>query len=278
MIATSTYGELDPERENRLMWSFKGQREHVVTRNSKGAVAYPGAQFDVPISRMTADASIAPKSACISFNFEPISKDKSLGIVDNLGRGIVEKKSITIGGEDIETLDNADVYDTYADLYMDQHVKENALLQGIQDADGLRARIGSKQSDGTATFSAEQAAIAKTLGNRFSIPLDFAVFNNILHPFGIDTDIHIHITLASASKVLLATGDPDATYKITDICLEFDKIIDKNLASSIKQEYDNGYYIPFDKVTRVRYEKLSKKKQYGHLQLMLYQLLVYEVF
>ena len=26
MIATSTYGELDPERENRLMWSFKGKK------------------------------------------------------------------------------------------------------------------------------------------------------------------------------------------------------------------------------------------------------------
>ena len=34
----------------------------------------------------------------------------------------------------------------------------------------------------------------------------------------------VRITLAPASKVLLATGDPDATYKLTDICLEFDKI------------------------------------------------------
>ena len=74
----------------------------------------------------------------ISFNFEPISKDKSLGLVDTLGRRIVEKKSISIGGEDIETLDNADVYDTYADLYMDQHVKENALLQGNVSAASLR--------------------------------------------------------------------------------------------------------------------------------------------
>ena len=255
----NTYGELDPNKENRLMWSFKGAKEHVVTRNSKGTVAYPEQQFDVPISGVSADASIAPKSACISFNFEPTSKDKNLGIVDNLGRCIVEKKSISIGGVDIETLDNADVYDTYVDLYMDKHVKENALLQGIQDADGLRARIGSKKSDGTA-FSAEQVAIGKTLGNRFCIPLDFAIFNNILNPSGIDNEINIHIVLASASKVLLATGDPDASYKITNICLEFDKIIDMNLASSIRESYDDGYNIPFDKVTRVRYDKLSKKE------------------
>ena len=209
MIATNTYGELNPYRENRLMESFKGAREHEVTRNSKALIAYPNQQFDVPISRICADTSIAPKSAYISFNFEPISKDKSLGIVDDLGRCIVEKKRISIGSIDIQTLDSANVYDTYEDLYMDKHVKENALLQGIQDADGLRARIGSKKSDDT-KFSAEQVAIAKTLSNRFIIPLDFALFNNILHPYGIDTDINIHITLASASKVLLATSDPGA--------------------------------------------------------------------
>ena len=52
------------------------------------------------------------------------------------------KKSFVLGGKDIETLDNADEYDIHADLYMDKHESENALLQGIQDPDGLRARIG----------------------------------------------------------------------------------------------------------------------------------------
>ena len=35
---------------------------------------------------------------------------------------------------------------------MDKHESENALLQGIQDPDGLRARIGSKKSDGNSLF------------------------------------------------------------------------------------------------------------------------------
>ena len=144
------------------------------------------------------------------------------------------------------------------DLYMDKHKKENALLQGIQDADGLKARIGSKKTDGTA-FTAEQTAIATTLGSRFSIPLDFAIFNAILNPFSLREDIVARITLASPSKVLLVKDDTAATYKITDICLEFDKIIDVELASTIKQNYEIGYDIPFDKITRLHYEKLSKK-------------------
>ena len=141
---------------------------------------------------------------------------------------------------------------------MDKHEKENALLQGIQDADGLKARIGSKKTDSSA-FTAEQTAIATTLGNRFSIPLDFAIFNAILHAFSLREDIVVRITLASPLKVLLITGDTSATYKIINICLEFDKIIDIELTSTIRLNYEIGYDIPFDKITRIHYNKLSKK-------------------
>ena len=257
MIATSRYGELNPERVNRLQWANKGKREHVVVSNTPN-MAYPGQQFDVKISRLSADASIVPKSPHITFKLEVTTKDKNHGLVPNVGRCIVEKKSLALGGKDVETLDNANVLDTHADLYMDRHKLENALLQGVQDADGLKARIGSKKTDNTA-FSAEQTAIANTLGNRFSIPLDFAIFDAILHPFSLSEDIVTRITLADANKVVLATGDADATYKISDICLEFDKVIDIELASNIRQNYELGYDIPFDKITRIHYERLSKK-------------------
>ena len=71
MIATSTFGELDPERGNRLMWSFKGKREHVVVRNTPN-IAYPVQQIDVQISPVSADASIAPRSLSITTNIEVI--------------------------------------------------------------------------------------------------------------------------------------------------------------------------------------------------------------
>ena len=88
MIATSTYGELNPERVNRLMWSFKCKREHVVVRNTPN-IAYPGQQFDVQISRLSADASIPPRTLSITTNIEVTSKDKNKGLVDNVGRRIV---------------------------------------------------------------------------------------------------------------------------------------------------------------------------------------------
>ena len=101
----------------------------------------------------------------------------------------------------------------------------------------------------------------------YCIPSDFAIFNALLHSFSLREDIVARITLASPSKVLLVTGDTSAAYKITDICLEFDKIIDMELASTIKQNYEIGYDIPFDKLTRIHYEKLSKKDSIWKLQI-----------
>ena len=109
MITTSRYGELNPERVNRLQWANKAKREHVVVRNTPN-IAYPGQQFDVKISRLSADASIVPKSPHITFKLEVTTKDKHHGLVPNVGRCIVEKKSLALGGKDVETLDNANVF------------------------------------------------------------------------------------------------------------------------------------------------------------------------
>ena len=69
MITTSRYRELDPERVNRLQWANKAKREHVVVRNTPN-IAYPGQQFDVQISRLSADASKVPNSPQITFDLD----------------------------------------------------------------------------------------------------------------------------------------------------------------------------------------------------------------
>ena len=52
--------------------------------------------------------------------------------------------------KDIDTINNSDIYDTYKDLYLSEKEREENLLQGILSANGLKARMGSKKSDGTA--------------------------------------------------------------------------------------------------------------------------------
>ena len=69
-----------------------------------------------------------------------------------------------LGSKEIDTINNADVFDTYKDLYLSVKERKEKLLQGIQSANGLKARVGAKKADGTAvTISTKENAIKKTL-------------------------------------------------------------------------------------------------------------------
>ena len=54
-----------------------------------------------------------------------------------------------LGSKDTDTIKDSDIYDTYKDLYQSEKEREERLLQGIQPANGLKARVGSEKADGT---------------------------------------------------------------------------------------------------------------------------------
>ena len=77
--------------------------------------------------------------------------------------------------KDTDTINDLDIYDTYKDLYLSKKELEEELLQGIQSANGLKARVGAKKSDGTAlTVTTQENAFKKTFDKRFAIPLTFS--------------------------------------------------------------------------------------------------------
>ena len=67
--------------------------------------------------------------------------------------------------------------------------------------------------------------------------------------------------LNSAEKLVLCTEDTSATYKLSDISLEYDAIFNKPYAAIIGEMYGgtNGTSIPYTKVTSTHYQTLSKK-------------------
>ena len=166
------------------------------------------------------DQVIVPDTLKITFNLEVESKDKTSSVVNNLGRALVKKKVLMLGSKDIVTINQSYIYDTYKYRYLSQREREENLLQGIQSATGLKARIGATKADGTAlTVTTEENAIKKTVSNRFSIPLDFDFFKHPTYPYGLHEDLMVTLKLNSAEKILLASGDTAATYKISDIML-----------------------------------------------------------
>ena len=139
---------------------------------------------------------------------------KARSIVNNVGRALVKKKLLMLGSKEIDTINSSDIYDSYKDLYLSKKECEKKLLQGMQSANGLKARVGAKKSGGTAlTVTTHENAIKKTLDKRFAIPLDFDFFKHPVYPYGLKEDLIVRLELNSSEKVILCTGDTNAAYR-----------------------------------------------------------------
>ena len=99
----------------------------------------------------------------------------------------------------------------------------------------------------------------KTFDKKFAIPLDFHFFKHPVYPYGLKEDLIVRLELNSSEKVILCTGDTTATYRLSDILLEYDAIFDKPYATAIGEMYNWTTLIPYTKVTLIHYQTQSKK-------------------
>ena len=62
-------------------------------------------------------------------------------------------------------------------------------------------------------------------------------FKHPVYPHGLKERLIVRIELDSAEKVILCTGDTNATYELSDISLEYDAIFDDPYATTIGEMY-----------------------------------------
>ena len=79
-----------------------------------------------------------------------------------------------------------------------------------------------------------------------------------MYLYGLKEDLILRFELNSPERVTLCTGDTSATYKLSDISLEYDAIFDEPYATTIGEMYTN-MSIPYTKVELIHYHILSKK-------------------
>ena len=94
--------------------------------------------------------------------------------------------------------------------------------------------------------------------NHYTTVPGFDVFKHPIYSCGLREDLIVRLELTSLGKVLLRTGDANATYKLSDISLEYDAIFDEPYATAIGEMYVKTS-IPYTKVTSIHYQTLSKK-------------------
>ena len=117
--------------------------------------------------------------------------------------------------------------------------RHNAVFQGIVEVNvltenGIKHRINA----GDKTSNASDETVASIFDNKFSIPLDFEILelSLLLFQYGLGCRLTYELTFADYSDVIKASN-PDATYTISNISLEFDTVINASLASQIRTEY-----------------------------------------
>ena len=120
--------------------------------------------------------------------------------------------------------------------------------------------MSAKKADSTTlAVTTQENSIKRTFDKRFEIPLDFDFFKHPVYPYGLKEDLIVRLELNSSEKVILRTGDNNATYNLSDISLEYDAIFDKPYATIIGEMYTGSTSIPYTKVTSIHYQTLSEK-------------------
>ena len=111
--------------------------------------------------------------------------------------------------------------------------RHNSVFQGIEEANGetenaMKDRINACDN----ANDAKNQTVASIFENKFCIPLDFEIheFSLPLYQYGLGSQLTYELTFADYSDVIKASN-PDATYTISNISLEFDTVINASLAS-----------------------------------------------
>ena len=131
------------------------------------------------------------------------------------------------------SVDNFDVLACHRDLLKTKSEKRNAIRQGIISTDGymencikLRINAGDKS-----TSNAQDKAIADAYGNKFIIPLDFEMLDSAspYYQAGLRNRLCYALAFNDYNRVtksgVLSLKVPDAKYKITDISLEYEILL-----------------------------------------------------
>ena len=182
---------------------------------------------------------IIPSTTKLTSNISLAGTDLNRTLVGNLGRNIIRKLVVKLEDNEIIGIDDYDVLYSYYDCWKFTIERHNAVFQGIVEADGqtenaIRHRINASDK----ANNAKDQTVSLIYDNRFCIPLDFQILESSLplYQYGLGSHLIYELTFADYSDVIKAT-DPDATYTISSISLEFDTIINSSLAGQIQTEY-----------------------------------------
>ena len=242
--------KLNPQRSYRKGFALKGLCQHIIKTNSPSTIG-PGELLTVRFPDLKENQVIIPSTTKLTFNITLVGTDANRTLVENLGRNIIRKLIVKLEGNEIISIDDYDILYSFYDCWKCKTERLNAVFQGIVEADGQTENaIKHRINAGDKANNAKDQTVASIYNNHFCIPLDFEILESSLplYQYGLGSCLTYELTFADYSDVIKATN-PDATYTISNISLEFDTMINASLASQIRTEYMKSSIL-YDRILR----------------------------
>ena len=244
--------KLNLQRSYRKGFALKGLHQHIIKTNNPSTIG-PDELLTVRFPDLKENQVIIPGTTKLTFNISLAAIDANRTLVKNLGRNIIRKLVVKLEGNEIISIDDYDILYSYYDCWKCKTERHNTVFQGIVETDGQtenanthRINTGDKASNGN------DETVASIFDNKFCIPLDFEILESSLplYQYGLGSRLTYELTFPDYSDVIKST-DPDATYTISNISLEFDTVINASLASQIRTEYMKSSIL-YDRILRAR--------------------------
>jgi hypothetical protein len=192
------------------------------------------------------------------FEFD-ITGDSDSWPVNNLSANLIKDKSIKWGSTELEGMRNADVYQTYKDLWLTKYQRANLIDKGIQSTNLAKLRSGAK----SASENDSDTELKRVLGNKYEIPLDYAFLldHHPFYPYIYNEDITFEFNLQDPDLIINST-DPLAKtdYTLSNISFEYSTVYEPNLAKQIIQMSDSPYGITYfyDYITSISFNPIKQ--------------------
>ena len=250
--------KLNPQRSYRKGFALKGLCQHIIKTDNPSTIG-PGELLTVRFPDLKENQVIIPGTTKLTFNITLAGTDVNRTPVENLGKNIISKLVVKLEGNEITSIGDYNVLYSYYDRWKTATERRNAIFQGIIEAEGQTENANKNRINTTdKANNAKDQTVASIYDNRFCFPLDFEILetNLPLYQYGLGSRLTYELTFADYSDVNKSM-DPDATYTISNISLEFDTIINASLASQIRTEYMKSSIL-YDRILRACIIPLNK--------------------
>ena len=244
--------KLNPQRSYSKGFALKGLHHHIIKANNPSTIG-PDELLTMRFPDLKENQVIIPSTTKLTFNISLADTDVNRTLVGNLERNIIRKLVVKLEDNEIISTDDYDVLYSYYDCWKTTTERRNAIFQGIVEVDSqtenaIEHRINAIDK----ASNAKDQTVASIYDNRFCIPLDFEILETSLplYQYGLGSRLTYELTFADYSDVIKATN-PDASYTISNISLEFDTIINTSLASQIRTKHMKSSIL-YDRILRAR--------------------------